>query len=101
MIRIKAKLILGIILTIGIVSGAQASKASSLKGISKKVIKLSIPVPKDSAGGVITAYVDAAIGDGPEGLLHMSLENPYGGDITTLQLMQRGNSFRKRVRAVI
>jgi len=34
---------------------------------------------------MVTAYVGQAIGDGPDGLLHMDPSNPYGGDITELQ----------------
>jgi rhamnogalacturonan lyase-like protein len=58
MLRINAKLVLGIILTIGIISGVKASEAISLKDIRKQVIKLAIPGPEDSAGGVIAANVN-------------------------------------------
>ena len=58
MIRISSELGIGLILAIAVVSITQAGKAGSLKSISKKVIKLAIPGPKDSAGGVIAADVN-------------------------------------------
>jgi len=56
--RIKVKLAWGIILAIGILCGVPASKAGSPEGIRQKVIKLEIPGPQDSAGGVIAADVN-------------------------------------------